>query len=197
MTTAAAPSPAFVGAFGLGHYLAYAERLGHTGRLEIRAGILRVGVIDLDHGVVVNAELPGAIGERALELLGRLRRAEVRRLEDPIGARCVTRPWQDFFTKPPELTASANEQLERFFSTEVQGPRPVAEPEVASPEAAVPRSLGESSNAYEQAFRDAVAAYARRDRATARRLFERCLELRPGDPRAKHNLERLGPEGLR
>jgi len=44
---------------------------------------------------------------------------------------------------------------------------------------------------YSTALRAGTTAYLRRDYDEAERCFRRCLDLRPGDPRALHNLKRL------
>jgi tetratricopeptide (TPR) repeat protein len=56
---------------------------------------------------------------------------------------------------------------------------------VIGPGAAAPPGL------YEKLFARATEAYLEGDLASAIRLYEACLALRPGDPTATHNLQRL------
>lgn len=54
-----------------------------------------------------------------------------------------------------------------------------------------PPTPGPTEDPFDVAFRDGTRAYLERRFEEAERLFERCLELRPGEPRATINLQRL------
>ncbi len=64
-------------------------------------------------------------------------------------------------------------------------------PPASLPEEALPPREANSDAEFEALFKEATLAYVRRDFGTARELFERCLEKRPGDARVIGNLEKL------
>ncbi|MEZ4398426.1 MAG: hypothetical protein R3B06_00300 [Kofleriaceae bacterium] len=78
-------------------------------------------------------------------------------------------------------------------------PGPAAAPAPAAPAPAAPAPAAPAPAApppapddpFQLAFAEATRAYLRRDYAAAEQLFERCVELKPDDARALHNLESL------
>ncbi len=82
----------------LGHYFFFANEQRVSVRLRVCLGTLEVGVVDVKDGEPVHAELPGATGDRALELLARLRRVEIscERLPE-VPVLDVRHPWTEAF----------------------------------------------------------------------------------------------------
>lgn len=52
-------------------------------------------------------------------------------------------------------------------------------------------SAPDEHESFEDAFRTGVSMYVQGNFDAARRCFNRCMEIRPGDPRARRNLERI------
>ena len=80
---------------------------------------------------------------------------------------------------PTDLVGGAPDlpQLLTLLRSPSERPGPASEPAEDDP--------------YDIAFREATKAYVKRNHAEARRLFEECLRLRPGDGPAKHNLSKI------
>jgi hypothetical protein len=93
----------------LADVLAYAEQRQLTLRLDIFLGAIEVGRIDILCGVVLHAEIPGAEGDGALELLAAMPHAELRLRSvsaEELRRRTVRKSWWDHFdpkTRPPNL----------------------------------------------------------------------------------------------
>jgi len=134
-----------------------------TGCVQIWLGAVQIGRIDVLDGVVRHAEIPGARGDVALELIHRLP-----------GARASVGPYYEV-----EATVTVDW-------------RPVLDPKgmLQRPEAPVIVAVTEPDD-FGDLFRQATTAYVGRRYEEALDLFERCAALAPDDRRVAHNLRRL------
>jgi hypothetical protein len=122
---------------------------------------------------VIGARTPALEGDAAFVSLCRIRLGRVLvhacSPAEPRDLPALTRGWQELLLDAARLDDEERRDRER---AEVAAAAPL--PQV-----------------FTELYREAVAAYVRRDYEAALRLFERCLRLRPDDRHVRHNLERL------
>ncbi len=123
------PAPTFVGVLRLAHYLEAAAQRRASVRLRLGVQSIDVGAIDIVDGEVVHAEMPGASGDRALDMLVRLRRLDVECGPLPADLqRDVAIPWRSLTSAAEALTESACEHLAAQFDGATGAPTPTAVP---------------------------------------------------------------------
>lgn len=198
-------------------YLAYAETLKLTMRLDLFLGALEVGRLDVLRGVVVHAEMPGANGNEAFRLLTQLPRCEVTITlvdDGDILEQTVDKPWRELITHQPRPESARDRDLQAAFASgrgvitgrqEDSAPapasnatprQPVEEPSLLPEEAPKKPANGAdvpggSSDGYDELFKRATAAYLRRSYEEALEYFQACASMRPDDRRVRHNIEKL------
>lgn len=124
---------AFVGTIGFAHYVALAHEQRLSLRLRVSLGAIEIGVVDLQDGELVHAELPGASGDRAVELLARMRRVDIACEPLPqTPVLDVSRPWREFFAGVDTPTAPVAAHIRGQFA-EVARPGAVARVPVIVP----------------------------------------------------------------
>ncbi|GEM_PF-6814703 len=95
----------------LAQYLDVLEPSGNNAAIELSVGRLPVGRVELRGGRPVHAELPGAVGDKALELLARIPRSEVSLVEPERCRRTLVRPWRGYVGKPGPLSRGSGQLL--------------------------------------------------------------------------------------
>ncbi|MFV8751519.1 tetratricopeptide repeat protein [Nannocystaceae bacterium ST9] len=181
---------------GLVDYLRVASRDSLTFELRLRVGAIACGRLAIRDGRVIHAEMPGATGDLALELLGRVPnlRAEPGALgESEVSLR---QPWTHSLAAVIEQTQDESAHLRRarvYAELRALGLGPPTDP----PSAAVNHSfsrlqLGRARRSAARLLRRAgMLAYLAGDLERARRCYERALTLRPRDLESRANTERI------
>ena len=158
-------------------YLRFAVDCRLNARLRLFIADAEVGAVEVDHGQIVHAELPGAVGDDALVLLGRMPRMRIEVGNPSKLEPSVKMDWTAAFARPEPITDDMQTRLCEIFglATVTDLPQPGA-PATAR---------------FDEVFAQATSAYLRRDYARALELFEDCARQRPDDRRVAFNISRL------
>jgi len=146
----------------------------HTLRLVVRREGGGEGVLDIEEGVVRHAALGRTAGRTALDAL-------------------LERPATSIEARPlPALLDEAELDLPigRLLDGRERTPEAAEDPGTVPVTPETPRKA-EGDDPADAAFAEGIDAMLRHDTRAAREAFLRVLELRPGDPRARHNLARI------
>lgn len=173
-------------------YLIVAELEQLSLTLHIHVGALRVGIIGVNGGRVVFAELPGAEGDTALSLLTRLPKARV--MPEPWTPHVsnVQASWRALVDGDLEHEAPGRSQRLSQIRAELRELESEAAQTTDGREAEIaPAELEAAPAAAELLDWAGVEAYLRGDIDGARAIFAQRDALCPGDLICAANLERL------
>lgn len=181
----------------LSDYLRIASRDALSFELHVRLGAIECGKVAIRAGVVVHSELPGAIGEPALELLARIPNARFEITSLGAAPTTLERPWTAVLGVLDLHDDDASRRhLQVYGELRELGLGPTTL-ELTDP--TEPRTLRYSSLQSQRATRSAalllrragLLAYLAGDLERARRCYERVLAMRPHDLESRANVERI------
>lgn len=192
MTNLADISGAFVRP-NLVDYLMLVEHDRRDASLHIYVGQLEVGLLGVENGSVVHAEMPGAGGDAALSLLLRLSNSRVLAEAPQRREPNVSRPWRELASESQLSSSPGRPQRLAQIRAEL------AELEIGQ---ANESGVYELNRGTHEETRErkivcellswvVVEAYLEGDREHARELASRCQQLHSGELLCTANLERL------
>lgn len=176
-------------------YLQIASHESLTLELQLRLGAIACGRLAVREGRVIHAEMPGANGELALELLGRVPdlRVEVGALGET--ETTVTRPWSSILGSIGDQDEQASGRRAQVYAELRDFGLGSQSKDLASPTTVHSFSALQLRRAQRVAAtllrRAGLLAYLAGDLDRARRCYERVLALRPRDIESRVNAERI------
>lgn len=180
-------------------YLLVAAREKLELSLRLRLGALELGQLGLEDGRVVHAQMPGASGNLALELLARVPGTRVEPGPAVDEAANVNRDWREVFAGALKARSSGRTARRGRVYAELRGLGLLDEDDERDPGASMSmttlsvteHALELSAATLELLGRAALEAYLRGDLDQAQALFSRCVHLSPESRCCRTNLERV------
>lgn len=176
-------------------YLQIASHESLTVELQLRLGAIACGRLAIREGRVIHADMPGASGELALELLGRVPnlRVEVGALGET--ETTVTRSWTSVLGSAGDQDEHASVRRAQVYAELRHFGLGGGSKELTSTTTAHSFSSLQLRRAQRVAAtllrRAGLLAYLGGDLDRARRCYERVLALRPRDIESRVNAERI------
>jgi hypothetical protein len=188
-------SRAEAGSARLTDYLQVAALDELSFELQVRLGAIACGKVAIRSGSVIHAELPGASGEQALQLLARIPNARFEVGALASAPTTIERAWTDVLGVSLTL-ASEGDSSRRHLDVFAQLRESGLGPRLAIVDEALPRHTSlQTQRATRSAAlllrRAGLIAYLAGDLERARRCYERVLAVRPHDFESRTNVERI------
>lgn len=179
-------------------YLQVAALDGLSFELQVRLGAIACGKLWIRSGSVIHAELPGASGEQALQLLARIPNARFEVASLGSSVITIERPWTDILGVSLSLAGeggSGRRHLDVYAKLRESGLGPrlggLAEEEAPLPRHTSLQAQRATRSAALLLRRAGLVAYLSGDLERARRCYERVLAVRPHDLESRANVERI------